>query len=117
MVASIVVPMSFVGMDSLDKTRSVSCSEIFHFKIVTSYFLSCLLFDLDSGGVPTMVITHFLLAPCTISHLQVLLPPSSMREIPYQTPISSLPISTLIAHILSLFSDLLFLSAYFLIVV
>ena len=62
---------------------------------------------------PTSVITHFLLSPSTISHLQVLLPPSSMREIPYQTPILPLPISTLIANILSLFWDLLFLSAYF----
>jgi len=32
--------------DSLDETRSVSCSEIFHFKIVTSFFLSWFLFCL-----------------------------------------------------------------------
>ncbi len=45
-VASFVVPMSIVGMVSLDEKRSVSFSEIFHFKIVTSFFLSCL-FELD----------------------------------------------------------------------
>ena len=46
-----MVAMSFLGMDSLDEMRSVSCSEIFHFKIVPSIFLSCLLFELDWGEV------------------------------------------------------------------
>jgi hypothetical protein len=79
------------------------------FIALTSFTSKCV----SSYLPPTMVITHFLLSPSTISHLQVLLPPSSMREIPYQTPILPLPISTLIANILSLFWDLLFLSANF----
>jgi hypothetical protein len=42
---------------------------------------------------PPPVITHFLLSPSTISHLQLLLIFSSAREIPHQSPLLSLPTS------------------------
>ena len=60
-VLSTVVPMSLVGVDSLNKTRfRFYCIDIYHFKIVSSYL-----------PLPP-VNNHFLLSPSTISHLQLL---------------------------------------------
>jgi hypothetical protein len=70
---------SFVGVDSLEKTRfRFYCIDIYHFKI-------CL------PSPP--VINHFLLSPSTISYLPVLLIFLSMREIKHQSPLLPLPTS------------------------
>ena len=75
---STVVPTSFVGVDSLDKTRfRFYCIDIYHFKI-------CL-----HSLPPPPVITHFLLSPFTISHLQLLLIFSSKRNPSSITPLTS----------------------------
>jgi hypothetical protein len=54
---------------------------------------------------PPPVITHFLLSPSTISHLQLLLPPSSTREIPHQ---HSIFLSCLLHEMLHLILTCLF---------
>jgi hypothetical protein len=70
---STVVPTSFVGVHSFDKTRfRFHCIDIFNFKI-------CLLLSPSTSHHCPLS-----LLPSTISHLWVRIPPSSMRENPHQ---------------------------------
>ena len=74
-VLTLTTKQDTVGVDSLYKSRfRCYCIDIYHFRISLHYLL------------PPLVITHFLLFPSTISHLQLLLPPSSLREISHQFP-------------------------------